>query len=55
MKFPVHNGDIPDGPPPRTSHISFRASCSRLLFSALGMPSDGVMSPTIAVNKIRYE
>lgn len=31
-------------------HISFKAACSLLLFSALGMPSAGVISPTIAKN-----
>lgn len=40
---------IPLIPPPRTSHISFKASLSLLLFSSLGTPSDGVISPTIAI------
>lgn len=42
---------IPLNPPPRTSHISFKASRSRLLFSSLGTPSEGVISPTIAVKQ----
>lgn len=40
---------IPLIPPPRTSHISFKAALSLLLFSSLGTPSDGVISPTIAI------
>ncbi|MFS7895761.1 hypothetical protein Hanom_Chr00s003369g01712231 [Helianthus anomalus] len=33
-------------------HISFKAACSSLVFSTLGTPSDGVISPTIAI-KVR--
>lgn len=40
---------IPLIPPPRTWHILFKASCSIRLFTALGTPSDGVISPTIAI------
>lgn len=40
--------EVPLIPPPRTLHISFKAACSSLLFSTLGTPSDGVISPTIA-------
>lgn len=49
-----HHKGIPLIPPPRTLHISVKAACSRLLFSALGTPSDGVISPTIAIKVQNY-
>lgn len=45
----VKHNWIPLIPPPRTLHMSFKAALSLLLFSSLGTPSDGVISPTIAV------
>jgi hypothetical protein len=47
LKFHVPNRDIHVGPPQRTSHISSIDSCSCLLFSALGIPSKGVMKSEI--------
>lgn len=41
--------EVPLIPPPRTLHISFKAASSLLRFSCLGTPSDGVISPTIAI------
>lgn len=48
-----HNSQVPLKPPPRIWHISLSAARSSLLFFALGTPSEGVISPTIAV-KIKY-
>lgn len=50
----MKNKLIPLIPPPRTLHISVKAACSSLLFSALGTPSDGVISPTIATEVQKY-
>lgn len=48
-KLTSKNIFVPLMPPPRSWHISCKAADSLLLFSSFGTPSDGVISPTIAV------
>jgi hypothetical protein len=55
--YVLHENDekqkVPATPPPNRLHISSMADFSRRLFSSLGMPHDGVMSPTIATKPYR--
>lgn len=43
------NTIVPRSPPPSSSHIFCKASCSRRFFSSFGIPSEGVISPTMAI------
>lgn len=40
---------VPLDPPPSNLHMWSNASRSRLLFSSFEIPSEGVMSPTMAI------
>lgn len=56
IEFKQSNGGrlnyiIPRSPPPSSSHIFCNASRSRRLFSSFGTPSEGVISPTIAIQR----
>lgn len=56
IKFKENNNGwlnilLPLSPPPSSSHIFCNASCSRRLFSSFGTPSEGVISPTIAIHR----